>query len=112
MTENGGKPTGAFVVSLLGGIFILLGGIVLALFGGIATLAIGGVGALIGAAGIATGIVVIVGAVLMYSKPSSSTAWGVVILVLSIVSWVTALGGFVIGFLLGLIGGILGIVYK
>ncbi len=112
MATEGEKPTAAFVLSLLGGIFILGGGLLLAFFGGIATLAIGGVGAVIGSAGIATGIIVIIGSALMYSSPRSTTAWGIVILVLSIISWVTALGGFVIGFLLALIGGILAITFK
>ncbi|TMI14975.1 zinc ribbon domain-containing protein [Candidatus Bathyarchaeota archaeon] len=39
--------------------------------------------------------------------------WGVIIIILSLISFATSsLGGFFIGFLLGLIGGILGIVYK
>ncbi len=54
----------------------------------------------------------IVGAAMMYSNPSSAKMWGIIVLVLSILSWFTAVGGLVIGFLLGLIGGILAIVFK
>jgi len=54
----------------------------------------------------------IIGAVMMYTKPSSAKMWGVIVLILSILSWVTAIGGYVIGFILGLIGGILALVFK
>lgn len=111
MAEYKDKPTAAFVLSLIGGIFILLGGIVIAFVGALATLAIGGVGIAIGGAGIAMGLVIIVGSVMMESNPDTHVAWGVIILILSIFSWLTALGGFVIGFLLGLIGSILALTY-
>jgi hypothetical protein len=58
------------------------------------------------------GLIMIVGAFMMYSKPTSAKMWGIIVLILSILSWVTAVGGIVIGFLLGLIGGILAMVFK
>ncbi len=113
------KPTAAMVLSLIGGIFILLGGAFLAFAGSvISSLNLTGVGSTgslvtaLGVVGIILGLIIIVGGVMMYNNPQTHTMWGVVILVLSLVSWVTSIGGFVIGFLLALIGGILGIVFK
>ncbi len=66
---------------------------------------------LIGAIGVVIGIVIMVGGVMMYSRPASSTLWGVIILVLSLVS-IISLDGFLLGLILGLIGGVLGIAFK
>jgi hypothetical protein len=44
--------------------------------------------------------------------PGNHTMYGALIVVLAIVSWITAFGGFFIGFLLALIGGILALTYK
>ena len=118
----GEKPTAAMVLSIIGGLFILFGGLALIaiaeflqsflLFSG-ETVGIEAVlfVRIIGAIGIVIGIVIIAGGVLMYARPASSTAWGVIILVLSLVS-IVASGGFILGLILGLIGGILGIVFK
>jgi Family of unknown function (DUF6114)/zinc-ribbon domain len=120
----GEKPTAALVLCLIGGIFILLGGVFQAFLGalisGIGTTTTGtnvtGVGStigILGILGIVFGIVVMVAGIMMYTNPGSHTMWGVIALVLSLVSFATSsIGGFVIGFLLTLIGGILGIVFK
>jgi Family of unknown function (DUF6114)/zinc-ribbon domain len=111
----GEKPTAAMVLSLIGGIFVLIGGALLAAAGGIlSSLAIvgGGLVTAFGIVGVVFGILMIVGAVMMYTNPASHTMWGVIVLVLSILSWVFAIGGIFIGFLLGLIGGILALVFK
>jgi hypothetical protein len=115
------KPTAAMVLSLLGGIFVILGGLFIAFVGSFVAsfgyLANGGanpgtVVTIVGVVGIIFGLIMIVGAVMMYSNPTSAKMWGIIVLVLSILSWFTAVGGLVIGFLLGLIGGILAIVFK
>jgi len=113
------KPTAAFVLSLIGGIFVLLGGIFVAFVGSIiSSISVVGAGSagstvlIIGVVGVIFGLIMIVGGVMMYSKPSSAKMWGVIVLVLSILSWVVAAGGLFIGFLLGLIGGILALVFK
>lgn len=118
----GEKPTAAMVLSIIGGLFILLGGVVyLAIAGFLESLLLLGGETLnvdpvlwiqiIGAIGIVIGIIIILGGVMMYSRPASSTVWGVIILVLSLVSFIAS-GGFFLGLILGLIGGILGIVFK
>lgn len=99
---------------ILGGVFIAFVGSVVSSFGYLAN---GGSNpgtavTLVGVVGVIFGIIMIVGAAMMYSNPRSAKMWGVIVLVLSILSWFTAVGGLVIGFLLGLIGGILAIVFK
>lgn len=103
------------VLSLIGGIFVLIGGAILAALGGfLASLTVVGGGFVLafGIVGVVFGIIMIIGAVMMYSNPQSHTMWGVIVLVLSILSWVFAAGGIFIGFLLGLIGGILALTFK
>jgi hypothetical protein len=103
------KPTAAFVLSLIGGIFALLGGIWLAVAGAIIAIFTAGLGLLLGIFAI-FGIIIIVGAIMMYSNPGSAKTWGIIILILSIIEFlgiITALGG-----LLAMIGGILAIVWK
>lgn len=99
--ETEEKPTAAFVLSLIGGIFILMGGIIMTL-----------VSFVIGGLGLFCGILVVVGAVMLYANPEKSTTWGVIILVFSIVSLFFGLGGFIVGMILGIIGGALGIAWK
>ena len=115
----GDKPTAAMVLSLIGGLFVIFGGIFLAFVGSlISSLNITGTGAAsstalgLGIVGVIMGIIMVVGGFMMYSKPTSAKMWGVIVLILSLVSWVTAVGGFFIGFLLGLIGAILALTFK
>ncbi len=114
------KPTAAFVLSLIGGIFILLvGALIAAVFATLGGL-LGGFGlgnfglgmALLGTIGLIVGLIIIIAAAMLYMKPQQHVIWGVLILILSIVSIPFAFGGFIIGFILALIGGILGIVFK
>jgi hypothetical protein len=104
------RPTAAFVLSLIGGIFVLLAGLFVMLVGALLTFFAFGVGGAFGLLGVIWGIIIIVGAAMLNSHPSDHVLWGVIILVFSIISWIGAVGGFFIGFLLGLIGGILAIV--
>ena len=112
MADENDKPVAAFVLSLIGGIFVLLGGIVIAALGAALTFFIGGIGGFYGLFGIIFGIIIIVGSAMLYSNPDKHVLWGAIILVFSIVSWFGSYGGFVIGFLLALIGGILAMVWK
>jgi hypothetical protein len=49
---------------------------------------------------------------MMKSKPDKSKMWGVVVIVVAILSWFTAVGGLVVGFLIALAGGIMAIRFK
>lgn len=114
------KPTAAFVLSLIGGIFVLLGGALLAALGAALSgvMAFAGFGdfglgvTLMGALGAVFGVIMIVGGVMMYMKPEQHVIWGAIVLILAIVSVPFSFIGLILGFILGLIGGILGLVFK
>lgn len=103
------KPTAAFVLSLLGGIFVLIPGLALAAIGAILAIFTAGLGAILFIFPI-LGIIIMVGAILIYTTPRSAKIWGIIVLILGIISLIgviTALGG-----ILALIGGILALVWK
>ena len=107
MSCLGEKPTAAFALSLIGGILGLLGGIAfLAFFAAwswlFGFLGLGGIGAMIGAYFLVIGLITLIGAIMMYNNPSSTHTWGIVILILSIIT----------ANIFGLIGGILALVWK
>ena len=58
-----------------------------------------------------SGIIVLAGAVMLRARPQEHIAWGVVILVFSIVSF-AGMGGYFIGALLGIAGGALALSYR
>jgi hypothetical protein len=109
------KPTAAFILSLLGGIFYLLVGIGLAAISsvfafvpmaGLAIAAIAGIGLL-------SGILMIVGAVMMNTSNKSRVRTGsILVLVFTLVGAIFTAGGAVIGFILALIGSILGLTWN
>jgi len=111
------KPTAAFVLSLIGGIFIVLGGIFYIALGS----AVGGLGfglggsiiAGLGVFGLICGFLTILGAVWINSGEKGKVRNGaILVLIFSILSWFGGAGGFFIGFLLGLIGAILGLTWN
>ena len=103
------KPTTPFVLTLIAGILILLNGIVIALFGAfIALFILPELAIVLAAVALTFGVVVLVGAFMLWNNPSQHTTWGIVILLFSALSLGIG-GGFVIGFILGLLGGILAI---
>ncbi len=129
------EPSAAFLLSLIGGVLIFLGGVVtgvwfssgMPVFGGM----MGGMGSMMGGYrgmmgsasfgsgffpvlvvfGLVSGVVVLVGAFMLRSRPREASTWGVLILVFSMVSLV-GMGGFYIGAVLGLVGGILALTWK
>lgn len=114
------RATIGFALSLAAGILILVQGVVrlvradlIAQFG-LDTLTrriIGEVAlTVLGAAAIAFGAIIIVGAYLIY-RLGSETAGGVLVLVFSALSIITG-GGFLIGMILGVVGAILGLLGK
>lgn len=115
------KPTAAFILSLIGGIVYLLTGLIiaaastfigsLASFGGLGM--VGVAVAAVGAVGIISGIIMVVGSVMMNSSERSKVRTGaILVLVLAIIGAIFTVGGFVIGFILALIGSILGLTWK
>jgi hypothetical protein len=108
------KPTKAFALSLIAGILILINAVLL---GVVAKWFIGIMPTLPGSSGndstflidLATvglifGVIVLLGALMLYRKPINKKVWGTMIIVFSIPSVIMG-GGFIIGFILGIIGG-------
>ncbi len=127
-------PSTAATLSILGGLLILLSGILIiamgtafagmmagyypGMMGGyypgmmgnpagfISPLIVG-----IGIGGIICGIVIAVSGYWLNTRPAAHTTWGMVIVVVSLVSFFEG-GGFLIGAILGILGGILAITWK
>ncbi len=130
MAETDNSMMIAFVLSLIGGILILLSGIIILTFGaafmggmmgGYYPGMMGGyrgfggavtsVLLVMGIGGIVIGAIMILGSFMLRTRPETHTTWGIVILILSIVSFIEG-GGFFIGAILGIVGGILAMVWK
>jgi protein-S-isoprenylcysteine O-methyltransferase Ste14 len=104
----------AFILSLIAGILILINttllGVAATWFPGIIPTLPGSSGNDITsiysltAIGLIFGALVAIGAVLLNRNPEQTKAWGILIIVFSLAS-ITTGGGFVIGFILGIIGG-------
>jgi len=124
--------TAAFVLSLVGGILILLGSVVtwmwLVLDGFNFDGMMNGFGHMMGGyqdmmdgfgfthgfmmglpfVGVVSGIVVIISAVMLAAQPAARLTWGTIILAFSVISFL-GMGGFWIGAILGIAGGALAI---
>jgi len=134
------KPTTAFILSLLAGIFIVLGGGMMTMFGswmgnygyrmmggyggyggwgGMMRPGFGMMGGLgygfefLGVLGLIFGLIVIISALMLNNKPEQHSTWGILIIIFSVLSILgSAMGGFGIGLILGVIGGILAVTWK
>ena len=128
-------PTTSYILSLIGGIMVLLYSLLsllmLALYGPYW----GGIGgwmsgmmsnyhdfmgiygasieflAVISIIGLVSGVIMVIGAAMLRAHPQEHAMWGTVIIVFSAISFV-GMGGFFIGALLGIIGGAFAISYR
>jgi hypothetical protein len=137
--KEGEKPSLAFVLSLIGGVLILLGGGMRLMIGfigfpygfGFGMMGGGwggmmsygfpgygygwmeGLGGLFGILGLIFGVIVVISAIMLNSKPQEHMTWGILIAIFSVLSiFGGAMGGFGIGLILGLIGGALAVIWK
>ena len=124
-------PKTAAVLALVGGMIIVLGGVI---FVGVAAFVlphlnysnmtvpqgmdraslpglISGVVGVMGGFGLVCGAVVLVSATMLLAKVGRRRTWGILILVFSVLS-IVGLGGFIIGAILGIAGGILTLRWK
>jgi Family of unknown function (DUF6114)/zinc-ribbon domain len=110
------RPTAPMILSIVGGVFIALAGIAEIAIGSFLSSFAFGFEAptffLFGALGVALGVLIVVFGALLHSRPENHTWYGILILVFSVVSLTSFGGGFLVGFVLALIGGILAIVWK
>jgi hypothetical protein len=129
VSKKGMSPSS--ILSIIGGALMVAGGaFALSMFGvwsqagmpGWGPMMGGGVGMMGGgffgwvvgtmaAVSLGTGAIAIAGGYAIYRNPESSTAWGIGILVASIIG-LFGMGGFVIGPILGIVGGILALSKK
>jgi hypothetical protein len=108
------KSTRAFALSLIAGILILINavalGIVARWFIGIMPVLPGSTGndptllLELAIVGLICGVLVLLGTLMLNRKPANKKVWGIMIIVFSVPSVIMG-GGFVIGFILGIIGG-------
>lgn len=124
-------PKTASILALVGGMIIILGG---AIFIGVAVYVIpnlnlsnvtvpqgmnpaslpgliSGVLTVMGTFGLVCGAIVLVSATMLLAKVGQRRIWGILILVFSVLSFI-GLGGFVLGAVLGITGGILALRWK
>lgn len=128
------RPTAAFVLSLVAGVLIIIGGGIMSMMssfwfngmmGGYRGWGMmgypgygmmGGLGygfGFMGILGMVFGVIVIVSAIMLNSKPQEHTTWGTLIIIFSALSiFGSAMGGFGIGLILGLMGGVLAVTWK
>jgi hypothetical protein len=115
------KPETAFILSLIGGILMLFGGLAYSswlgnggsYFGGMMGGSNGmmdGFGSMLGSmegyslVSLVAGIVVLVSALMLNSRPTEHLTWGIIIVVFSAIS-LLGMGGFFVGAALGIAGG-------
>lgn len=109
---RGVVPRVGAILSLIGGVFILIGGIIYAIAGAILSLFLGPIAGLL-YLGLPIALLILVFSVLLFVLPRLKLAWGALIIVLAFLSLAfDFFGGFVIGFLLCFIGGLLAIFSK
>jgi hypothetical protein len=114
MEDSSNRPTGAILLSLLGGLLVLVSGISTLIIGSfmssISLIPGLGVGAIIVAAGvwgIVCGLVMLIGSYLIQTRPRTAhTLWGILIFVFALTSYFGG-GGFFIGGILGIAGGLM-----
>lgn len=136
MTEMGAapiqdRPVAPFILSLIAGLLILVGGGMMVslarfpFFGGMmggyyGTMSgyygmMGGYGGGwfygFSVIGIISGILVLMSAIMLYNEPGRAYTWGVLILVFSVLSFF-GMGGFMLGALLGVVGGTLALMWR
>ena len=124
-------PKTAGLLSLAGGIVMVLGGVILI---GVASFVIphldlsnvtvpagmdrtslpgliSGVLTVMGGFGLVCGAIVLVSATMLLARVGTRRTWGILILVFSVLSFV-GLGGFILGAILGITGGVLALRWK
>jgi len=126
------KPSVPFAISVVAGALILLGGATTMIWassgmpgwGGMMGSMMGGYQGMMGGIGfssgmffgisffgLVSGVLVLLGALMLYSRPREASTWGLVVLVFSVLS-LLGMGGFFIGAVFGIVGGMLALTWK
>lgn len=111
-------PSTAYILSLIGGALIALYGVLETIFAAIYSSTLesivpGATGIVVayGLIGLILGVIIIVFSMRMKSDPSSAKTSGILVLVFSLIGLIGG-GGFFIGTILALVGGIMAITWK
>ncbi len=97
------KPTVAFILSLIGSIFLFLGAVIFLLLS-----------PPLGAVGVVVAIMVLLPSVMLYYRTQESSTWSIIIIVFAAIAfgpW-NFFGGFIVGSTLAIVGGALGLSFK
>jgi len=120
------KPTAAFILSLIGAVLIIINAMIIAVFTTVAgailsivgrTLGaflgrLGGFIFLMGIVGVVIGIIILVGAFMINSEDKTRITTGsIIVIVFSVISFLIG-GGFIMGSILCIVGGILGLTWS
>jgi len=105
-------PTVAYVLSLIAGVLIVLNGLLLIAAGATLGIALFDGGAAFGIVGVILGAGMVYAATRIDARPAEHVGWGAAIIIVSTVSLVLVGGGFILGFILGLVGGIMAIAWR
>jgi hypothetical protein len=106
------SPTVSYVLALIAGVLVVINGILLILTGESLGVMISGEEALIGVAGVAVGLAMLIFAIRLEDRPDQHVRWGAGIILASAISLVLVGGGLLIGFILGLVAGIIAIAWR
>jgi len=114
------RPVNAFILSLLSGLFVLLGTLLGVAFAPTYNYPYAYVPSyyypfLLSSS--VSGVVIVLAAVLMYTRPSLHVAWGVIVLVFSVASAIGSVTGYyalfgIVGLVLGVVGGAIGVGWR
>ncbi|MGP8124852.1 MAG: hypothetical protein ACLQEQ_03170 [Nitrososphaerales archaeon] len=104
------RPTGAFLLSFIGGIYTIFIGSLWGVYG--ATSFWGNIGIALGIAGFICGAMIIIGAILQYSDRQSRVRAGSFLVLAFAIASIPLFYLDLIGFALSLIGAILGLTWK
>jgi hypothetical protein len=129
--QNTEKPSVAFILSLVGGVLIFVSSAISIVWFTVGSAPFGSYGGMMGnyhgfmgnfgfnngyllgfsVLGLVCGVLVVVGSFLLNLRPLEHFSWSVIVLVFSIVSFVS-MGGWVVGAVLGIAGGSLGMAWR
>jgi len=117
------KPTAAAVLSMVGGALVVAGGFAELAYAaylsnlgnfafGTSERPAGGIYYVLGGLGILLGIVIVVLGTRLLSHPDDNVTMGVLVIVFAVVSLASFWGGFVVGFPVAVVGGVLAVLWK
>jgi len=109
------RPAAAFALGLVGGLLILIEGIFLFVLGSIVGsagyTALGGLAVNVGILGGIAGVLILLLSIAVFARPDDHVGLGILILVASVLAILVG-GGFYIGSIFGVIGGVMAIRFQ